>query len=163
MSSMIWARSWPFGESMSTWTPDLEIWCLSSMTSCRSREAWGENIQGLWSVSERPVDSRSHGSSWGKRAPPSQLRSRSRCSSCSCWCRQWLSSAQRCRPPQTDGSPSRCQTYFSAESAKHVTTSQSWCIPPCKATPAWASICLFFSENQHISKTKNKYKQHTSL
>lgn len=40
MSSMIWARSWPLGASTSTWTPDLVIWCLSSMTSCRSRETW---------------------------------------------------------------------------------------------------------------------------
>lgn len=42
MSSMIWARSWPLGASTSTWTPDLEIWCLSSMTSYKSRETWGE-------------------------------------------------------------------------------------------------------------------------
>lgn len=42
MSSMIWARSWPLGASTSTWTPDLEIWCLSSMTSYRSSETWGD-------------------------------------------------------------------------------------------------------------------------
>lgn len=39
---MIWARSWPLGASTSTWTPDLEIWCLSSMTSYRSKETWWE-------------------------------------------------------------------------------------------------------------------------
>lgn len=143
MSTMTWARSWPLGASTSTWTPDLEIWFLSSTTSCQSRETWGEITQGLWSVRWLAGDSRSRGSSWGKRAPPSRLRSRPRCSSCSCWCRQWLSSAQWCRPPQTDGSPSRCQTCWRERSTEHVTAPQSWYIPH-----------LLPSDKQHASKTR---------
>lgn len=54
------------------------------------------------------------GSSSGSWAPPSRLQSHSRCSSWSCWCHLWLSSARRCRPPQTGGLPAHCQTWRNA-------------------------------------------------
>lgn len=121
---MIWDRSWPLGASTSTCTPDWEIWFLSSITSyltekepehsgCVTFDSCCRMVAcDDWFRST--VDSHSHGSSSGSWAPPSRLQSHSRCSSWSCWCHLWLSSAHRCQPPQTGGLPAHCQTWRNA-------------------------------------------------